>query len=723
MADEISDLAGVGEKTAEKLKEAGYTDFMSIAACSAGELATAADVGEETASRIISSAREKLNMGFETATAVLKKREQVGKVSTGSKTLDALLGGGIETQSITEAHGAFGCLTGDARITLSDGRMVPIGSLSKGLPAGIYPVDVPIVSMSGNSLVRAAARKLYVYDCENVLKVNLDNGMNLCVTPNHPLMTEYGWKNADDILGNDKIKVVADKTFPKKMVSLHTKMKVYKNAANTIIPSLPKELTPELSEIIAYILGEGWHERGNQKTCRVSRACFVSTDSRMIERFRELVSHVFGIEANKRYSRDNGVRAFAIDSVIAGDFLGQFGGLYRGAREKYVPDQIFISPREVVTRFLAAFYDCEGSVKLDMKKRERRIPRKLRDGSERHYTYNMPSYGRDIDLRSSSRKLLEGVQVLLTKLNIRSWINRDITRHYGREFVGYKLHITNRESIERFHDSIGIHSIRIRGKIEKVIESYKRRLESSPNSFIGIASIEHVRTPDGRVYDLEVPGLHNFLADNILSHNSGKSQLAHQLAVNVQLPKDKGGLGGKALFIDTEQTFRPERILEMAKGLGLDPKKTLENILVARAYNSDHQVLLAEKAEEFIKKNNVKIVIVDSLTSSFRSDYTGRGTLANRQQKLNRHLHHLQRLADVYNLSVYVTNQVMSRPDILFGDPTAPIGGHILGHQATFRVYLRKSKDVKRIAKLIDSPCLPEGETIFKVVTDGVRDA
>lgn len=203
---------------------------------------------------------------------------------------------------------------------------------------------------------------------------------------------------------------------------------------------------------------------------------------------------------------------------------------------------------------------------------------------------------------------------------------------------------------------------------------------------------------------------------------SGKSQLAHQLAVNVQLPKDQGGLEGKAIFIDTEQTFRPERIMEMAEGVGLDPKEALNNILVARAYNSDHQILLVQKAEEYVKKENVKIIIVDSLTSSFRSDYTGRGTLANRQQKLNKHLHDLQRLADIYNLAVYVTNQVMARPDILFGDPTAPVGGHILGHQATFRVYLRKSKDTKRIAKLIDSPCLPEGEVVFKVVHEGIRD-
>ncbi|MEM2954878.1 MAG: DNA repair and recombination protein RadA [Candidatus Nanoarchaeia archaeon] len=203
---------------------------------------------------------------------------------------------------------------------------------------------------------------------------------------------------------------------------------------------------------------------------------------------------------------------------------------------------------------------------------------------------------------------------------------------------------------------------------------------------------------------------------------SGKSQLAHQLAVSVQLPPEKGGLNGKTIFIDTEQTFRPERIKQMAVGLGLNPDKTLENIFVARAYNSDHQMLLLDSAEEVIKKNDVKLIIVDSLTSTFRADYAGRGTLADRQQKLNRHMHRLQRLADVYNLAVYVTNQVMARPDVLFGDPTAPIGGHIVGHQATYRVYLRKAKDEKRIAKLIDSPNLPEAEVVFRILTEGIRD-
>ena len=206
---------------------------------------------------------------------------------------------------------------------------------------------------------------------------------------------------------------------------------------------------------------------------------------------------------------------------------------------------------------------------------------------------------------------------------------------------------------------------------------------------------------------------------------SGKSQLAMQLAVMAQLPEEKGGLNGKVIYIDTENTFRPERIKQIAESNGLSNEEVLSNITIARAYTSDHQMLLAEKIDSLIreKKMNIKIVIVDSLTSLFRTEYTGRGTLATRQQKLNRHLHTLQKLADVHNIVIYVTNQVMARPDIFFGNPTAAIGGHILGHACQFRVYLRKSKGDKRIARLIDSPYLPDGEAVFKVTAKGIEDA
>ncbi len=203
---------------------------------------------------------------------------------------------------------------------------------------------------------------------------------------------------------------------------------------------------------------------------------------------------------------------------------------------------------------------------------------------------------------------------------------------------------------------------------------------------------------------------------------SGKTQIGFQLTINVQLSPEKGGLEGACIFVDAENTFRPGRIKQMAEAQGLDSKKILENIFVARAYNSDHQMVLTEKIGEMIKERNVKLVIVDSVTSNFRADYIGRGTLADRQQKLNRHLHTLQRLADVYNVAVYITNQVMARPDILFGDPTVPIGGHILGHFSTHRVYVRKSKANRRIARVIDSPNLPEAETVFLITPEGIKD-
>lgn len=203
---------------------------------------------------------------------------------------------------------------------------------------------------------------------------------------------------------------------------------------------------------------------------------------------------------------------------------------------------------------------------------------------------------------------------------------------------------------------------------------------------------------------------------------SGKSQLAHQLAVNVTRSEDEGGLDGDTVWIDTEATFRPERIRQMAEALDLDTEKILKRIHIARAFNSHHQMLLAEKANEMTKDFPIRLIIIDSLTAHFRAEFIGRGTLAERQQLLNKHIHELIRFGDVHNAAIYVTNQVHAKPDAFFGDPTRPVGGHIVGHSATFRVYLRKSKGGKRIARLIDSPNLPEAEAVFSVSEDGIRD-
>jgi len=204
------------------------------------------------------------------------------------------------------------------------------------------------------------------------------------------------------------------------------------------------------------------------------------------------------------------------------------------------------------------------------------------------------------------------------------------------------------------------------------------------------------------------------------AYGGGKTQLAHILSVNSlkQIPDSY------VVFIDTESTFRPERIIQVAKGIGLDADEALKRIKVARAYNSDHQMLLAEKIEDLIKKQGLKIkfVVVDSLTAHFRAEFVGRGTLADRQQKLNKHMHVLSRLADTNNLCVYVTNQVMAKPDIFFGDPTEAIGGHIVAHNSQTRIYLRRGKKGTRVAKLVDSPHLPDGACSFMVTETGLKD-
>lgn len=205
-------------------------------------------------------------------------------------------------------------------------------------------------------------------------------------------------------------------------------------------------------------------------------------------------------------------------------------------------------------------------------------------------------------------------------------------------------------------------------------------------------------------------------------YGSAKTQISHQLAVNVQRDNDHGGLGREAIYIDTEDTFTPTRIEQMAEANGMDVDETLENIHVARAFNSDHQMLLADQAQDICAENDVGLIIVDSLTAQFRSDYVGRGELAPRQQKLNKHMNTLLRLANSHNLAVVVTNQVMANPDQMFGDPTKAIGGHIVAHNSAVRVYLRKSKKDKRIARLVDSPYMPEGEAVFKVKDEGIID-
>lgn len=200
--------------------------------------------------------------------------------------------------------------------------------------------------------------------------------------------------------------------------------------------------------------------------------------------------------------------------------------------------------------------------------------------------------------------------------------------------------------------------------------------------------------------------------------SSGKSQLGFQLCVNVQEQYPDS----KVIFVDTEGTWRPQRIRQMAEARKLNAINILKNIYVIKPFNTDMQLFAFEKAEELIKKEgNIKLIVLDSLLNHFRNDYQARGKLADRQQKLNKHLHHLNKIAQIYNVVIYYSNQVMMNPAIMYGNPVTPVGGEVLAHQSTTRVYL--SKSAKGItAKMVDSSSLPSGECMFQVTEKGLED-
>ncbi len=202
---------------------------------------------------------------------------------------------------------------------------------------------------------------------------------------------------------------------------------------------------------------------------------------------------------------------------------------------------------------------------------------------------------------------------------------------------------------------------------------------------------------------------------------SGKTQICHTLCVSCQIPLEEHGLAGNVLYVDTESTFRPERVAQIAKARNMDVDKVLENIHVAKVYNASHLELIVKALGTLIQQNNIKLVVVDSIISLHRAEFVGRGTLSERQQKLNAIMHRLKRIAEIYNIAIVITNQVQASPDTFFGDPTKAAGGNIIGHASTYRVYLRKAGQ-ERKAIMIDSPCHPYGDTNFVITEGGIGD-
>ncbi|MGE0243122.1 MAG: DNA repair and recombination protein RadA [Nitrososphaeraceae archaeon] len=202
---------------------------------------------------------------------------------------------------------------------------------------------------------------------------------------------------------------------------------------------------------------------------------------------------------------------------------------------------------------------------------------------------------------------------------------------------------------------------------------------------------------------------------------SGKTQICHTSSVTVQQRRSEGGLEGGVIYIDTENTFRPERIVSISKLRNLDHINVLENIIVAKAFNSAHQELIIQEIGNIIESKNIKLLILDSAISHYRAEYIGRGTLSERQQKINKLMHTLLRISETYQIAIILTNQIQAVPDTIFGDPFKPIGGNIIAHSSTYRIYLKKAGK-NRIARIVDSPYHAEIEALFSLGEEGVTD-
>lgn len=815
----LEDLPGVGEKIAEKLRDAGYCDLMAIAVAPPSVLAETAEIGETTAKKIINEARKSLKMGFMSGTEVLERAKQIGRITTGSKALDKLIGGGIETQAITEAYGEFGsgkCVSGDTPIIYFNDEKIHLNSFKEAYDYysskfGEYSYDggyivpvkgiIKVISYDNGKLIKKDAHFLYKEFVTKIFEIRTKRGRVIKSTGRHRLFvaSKNGcfWKEVSQIKEGDAIAV------PK-----------------FLIGNEYSELTKDDAYFIGIFVAEG-----------TKNPFSVTTGNSKIMNFLKNYIYLRFNYVPKIEKRKNTYRILFKSKTK--HFLGKLSE--STASTKFIPEIIMNSGEEIIKSFLAGYIEgnghlAQGNIEIVTKSKKLSIQlsylfnriginttlrKKIIKGkvywriyisgkdrekvsklkykyksisySTRNHSYGLPkeiiNYLREVyrstlgGNRGSLRKTF-GKKVLGDKyfysILAGSYSPKSINEKTIHEIISFfkdgvnylnklikecaDLEKFDKEKFSKFssklpfplnsiHEELGIkkgsirnyvlrglpRSERTREKIKKaIISSLKERvqkLKSAIDNIINLSVLswdeiisKRVIKYNDFVYDFVIPETHNFIGGNLptLMHNS---QIGFQLLVNVQLPKKKGGLEGVGVLIDTENTFRVNRIMAIAKGAGLNPKQALENIRVARAYSADHQILLAEKIPDLINEGvPVKLIVVDSLTSLFRSEYVGRGTLAERQQKLNQHIHYLQRLADRFNLAVYVTNQVMARPDIFFGDPTKPVGGNVLGHASTYRLYLRKTKGDKRISRLVDSPCLPEGECIFRITDEGIRD-
>lgn len=267
-------------------------------------------------------------------------------------------------------------------------------------------------------------------------------------------------------------------------------------------------------------------------------------------------------------------------------------------------------------------------------------------------------------------------------------------------------------------------------KVEKILEAVRKMADvgfmTGTMCLLQRSQVVHISTGSIALDQLLGGGVESrAITEAFGEFRTGKTQIAHTLCVTCQLPRQMGGGNGKAVYVDTEGTFRPERIRPIAERFGLDPGSTLDNILVARAYTHEHQAHLLSMVAAKMAEEPFGLLVVDSVTALFRVDFSGRGELAERQQKLGRMMSQLIKVAEEFNVAVYITNQVVADPGGVHVCGRSKETGRwaCLGARLDDAHFAAQGPGEQRVCKIFDSPSLPEVECTFAITEQGIADA
>jgi len=742
---EPEDLPGIGPVAAEKLKASGITTLEKVATTSPHDLSEIAGISVENAKKAIAAAQEVTTIEFKTGEAVLKEREQLGKITTGSESLDTLIGGGVETKAITEVYGRFA--TGKSQLAFQLCLNVQLPKEKLGLEGnalfidteGSLPYDETVLlEVDGKIQFKKIGEVVEeaIKSAEEVREINgtisiSENKKKIKVISFDPKTYKVG---KFEITGF--IKHPVKKIFKIKLASgREVKTTEYHNfftldGTGSLVPTYLKnlnfeefvavpalmpqanennEISQEEAEFFGLYVAEGSMIPDNRYKTGYYLVIITSKNPKA-----EVIVKKFTQKRGLKYHR-NRLDMRIYSKQLTEELKACYQNSPYNSHTKKIPEFVFNSPRYSQQWFLNGYLLGDGSLdRLTGTQNADTVSRYLADGllyltssfgipARNHLIFREGKKSRGgpsqtYNIHWIPNKLKDRTLELLpnNRLQIGNLLKKSRAENNLKQ-ADIKLGktVTSISQIET-----GIRNLVSRSKLISILSHFKKETQSikklkriinSDIWFDKVVSIEE--TPEEACYDFEVlPGkkIENFV----------------------------GGYGG--IFL--HNTFRPERIREMAKAKDMDPKVALENTIIVRVASTDKQILTVERAGSLIEQKNIKLIVIDSLTSLFRSEFIGRGALNERQQKLNSHIHKLQMLADKYKLAVYITNQVMDNPAILFGDPTTPIGGNIIAHAATTRLYIRKSKEDKRIVRLVDSPNMPDGECVIRITQNGIID-